>query len=77
MKLLLRILAIIGLFISTSNCLHFLLSEGKEKCIFDEIPAEEDVKLEFQLLDKVEVSQDHPMLELTIIDPDNKVMKTT
>lgn len=24
--------------ISSLNCLHFMLREGKEKCIYDEIP---------------------------------------
>jgi hypothetical protein len=26
------------ILIQTISCLHFLLKEGKEKCIFDEIP---------------------------------------
>ena len=41
MKTSVLILVIFGIYFQSSNSLYFLLNEGKEKCIYDEIPEEE------------------------------------
>ena len=41
MKNIVFLLFFIGIYLHTANSIYFLLTEGKEKCIYDDIPDDE------------------------------------
>ena len=54
------------LLLAQFNCLHFLLKEGSEKCLFDEIPKNQVVIGHYEIMDKLGEANDGVLVHVGI-----------